>query len=46
MVDIEEDALRALEQDSAAAASRLVQVAPYRASEGKHEIGNLGKIVE
>jgi hypothetical protein len=33
MVDVEQDALRALEQDAPAAAARFVQIAPNRPGE-------------
>ena len=46
MVDVEQHALRAFEQDAAAAAARLVEVAPYRLGERQHEIGDLGEVVQ
>ena len=45
MVDVEQHALRALEQDPATAAPRLVQVAPNRARKRKDETSNLGEVV-
>ena len=45
MVDVEQDALRALEQDPPAAPSGLVEVAPYRPRERQYELGDFGEVV-
>ena len=44
VVDVEQHALRALEQDAPAGAPRFVEVAPDRAGEGQHEIGDRGEV--
>ena len=44
VVDVEQHALRAFEQDAAAGAARFVEVAPHRAGEGQHEIGDRGEV--
>ena len=45
MIDVEEYALRAFEEDPAAPASGLVQVAPDRPRELEDEIGDFGEVV-
>ena len=45
MIDIEQHALRAFEQDALALAQRLVEVAPDRLGEGQDEVGDLGEVV-
>ena len=45
MVDVEQDALCALEEDAASTAGSLVEVAPDGSRELQHEIGNLGEVV-
>lgn len=44
MVDVEQHALRALEQDALAPCPRLVEVAPHRLGEGQDESGDLAQI--
>ena len=44
MVDVEQHALRALEQDAPPPPPRLVEVAPDRPGKGQHEFGNLGEV--
>jgi hypothetical protein len=44
VVDVEEDALCALEQDAAAALAGFVEVDPDRAGEGEDEVGDTGEI--
>ena len=45
MVDVEQHALCPLEQDAAAAAPGLVEVAPHRAGERQHEAGDGAEVV-
>ncbi len=45
MVDVEQHALRAFEQDPLAAAQRHIEVAPNRLGEGQDEIGDFGEVV-
>ena len=44
VIDIEQHALRALEQDLAAAAQRRVEIAPHGLGERQHEIGDCGQV--
>ena len=44
MVDVEQHALRALEEDALAVATRLVDVAPHRPRKGEDEVGDLRKV--
>ncbi len=44
VIDVEQHALRALEQDAAAASARLVQRHPHRAGELQHELGDLAEV--
>ncbi len=44
MVDVEQHALRALEQDAPAALQRGVEVAPHRPREGQDEVGDFGEV--
>jgi hypothetical protein len=44
MIDVEQHALRAFEQDSAPPESGFVEVAPNRAREGQYEIGDFGEV--
>ena len=44
VVDVEQHALRAFEQDALAAAQRHVEVAPHRPRERQHEIGDRGQV--
>ena len=46
MVDVEQDALRALEQDALAGSQSVVEIAPHRPREGQHEIGDFGQVVK
>ena len=46
MVDVEQHALCALEQDSPPATASLVEVAPHRPGERKDEVGDFGQVVE
>src|SRR5690349_13073322 len=46
VIDVEQNALRTFEQDSAAAALRFIEVAPHRLGERKDEIGDLGQVVQ
>ena len=44
MVDVQQHALRAFEQDLPAAAAAPVEVAPDRSREGQHETGDLAQV--
>ena len=44
MVDVEQHALRAFEQDALARLYRLVEVAPDGTTERKDEVGNLRQV--
>jgi hypothetical protein len=44
VIDVEQHALRAFEQDAASARPRLVQRQPDRPREGQHEPGNLAQV--
>jgi hypothetical protein len=44
VIDVEQHALRAFEQDPPAGARRLVEVTPYGARELQNGVGNLGKV--
>src|SRR4051794_256843 len=46
MIDIEQDALRALEQNAAAALKGRIEIAPDRTGEGQNEIGDFPEIVK
>ena len=46
VVDVEQHALRAFEQDALAARARLAERLPHRAGELEDEIGDLGEVVD
>ncbi len=46
MIDVEQDALRALEQDTLAGLLGLVERHPHRLGIGEHDVGNLAKVAE
>ncbi len=45
VIDVEQHALRPLEQDPPPAPPRLVEIAPHRARERQNEVGDFGEVV-
>ena len=46
MIDVEQHALRAFEQDPPAKLQRRIEIAPYRTRKGQHETGDFAEVLE